>query len=74
VVRQCGCLPLALRIAGARLAARPSWPVRALADRLADERTRLDELESGDLAVRSCFQVSYQALRDSRDDRKQTAA
>jgi tetratricopeptide (TPR) repeat protein len=63
-----------LRIAGARLAARPSWPVRALAERLGDERTRLDELESADLAVRSCFQVSYQALRTSGDDRDRPAA
>ena len=74
LARQCDYLPLALRIAGARLAARPSWPVGALAERLGDERTRLDELESDDLAVRSCFQVSYRALRTSEDDRDRTAA
>jgi tetratricopeptide (TPR) repeat protein len=74
VARQCDYLPLALRIAGARLAARPSWPVRALAERLGDERTRLDELEAADLAVRSCYQVSYQALRTSGDNRDRTAA
>jgi tetratricopeptide (TPR) repeat protein len=74
VARQCDYLPLALRIAGARLAARPNWPVRALAERLGDERTRLDELESADLAVRSCFQVSYQALRTSGESRDRTAA
>jgi tetratricopeptide (TPR) repeat protein len=74
VARQCDYLPLALRISGARLAARPSWSVRALAERLGDERTRLDELESADLAVRSCFQVSYQVLRTSGDDRDRPAA
>ena len=74
LARQCDCLPLALRIAGARLAARPKWPVRALAERLADERTRLDELELADLAVRSCFQVGYQALHGSANARERLAA
>src|SRR6266540_6487811 len=36
VARSCADLPLALRIAGARLASRPRWQVSALADRLAD--------------------------------------
>jgi tetratricopeptide (TPR) repeat protein len=74
LARQCDYLPLALRIAGARLAARPTWPVRALAERLADERTRLDELELADLAVRSCFQVGYQALNSSADALERLAA
>jgi tetratricopeptide (TPR) repeat protein len=74
LARHCDYLPLALRIAGARLAARPSWPVHALAERLADERTRLDELESADLAVRSCFQVGYQALNGSAEEREPQAA
>ncbi len=67
VAQQCGFLPLALRIAGARLAARPSWPLHALAEQLADERGRLDHLQLGDLAVRASFQLSYQALLDSED-------
>ncbi len=65
IALQCGFLPLALRIAGARLAARPSWPLRALAEQLADERRRLDRLELGDLAVRASFQLSYDALLDT---------
>jgi hypothetical protein len=61
----CGYLPLALRIAGARLAARPSWPVGALRDRLLGAPRRLDELQLGELGVRTSFQVSLHALRDS---------
>jgi tetratricopeptide (TPR) repeat protein len=58
----CGHLPLALRVAAGRLAARPTWPLQDLADRLADQHSRLSELHLGDLAVRASFQVSYQTL------------
>lgn len=64
----CGWLPLALRIAGARLAARPAWPLRLLADRLSDRYRRLDELAVGDLGVRASIDLSYQALNE-RDRR-----
>jgi DNA-binding SARP family transcriptional activator len=64
VVRRCGRLPLALRIAGARLAARPAWSVSTLAGRLRDERLRLDELKLEGLAVRASLQVGYQELCD----------
>ncbi|MDW5326173.1 AfsR/SARP family transcriptional regulator [Plantactinospora sp. KLBMP9567] len=67
IARACGQLPLALRIAGARLAARPSWPLRELADRLSDVRRRLDELRIAELGVRSSFQIGYELLRDSPD-------
>ncbi|OLB82742.1 MAG: hypothetical protein AUI14_00135 [Actinobacteria bacterium 13_2_20CM_2_71_6] len=62
IVELCGGLPLAVRIAGARLRARPGWTPTDLAARLADERRRLDELRLGDLAVRSSFATSYQEL------------
>jgi DNA-binding SARP family transcriptional activator len=52
IARACGGLPLALGIAGGRLAARPHWPLSRLADRLADEGTLLDELSLEDTAVR----------------------
>jgi len=58
----CAGLPLAIRIAGARLAARRGWSIRTLADRLADQRRQMDELTAGDLAVRACFQVSFDTL------------
>jgi DNA-binding SARP family transcriptional activator len=74
VARLCEGLPLALRIAGARLAARPRWRVRTLADRLADAHHRLDELEAGDVGVRTSFQVSLDALGDSPDPRDRAAA
>ncbi|WP_051771657.1 AfsR/SARP family transcriptional regulator [Saccharothrix sp. NRRL B-16314] len=62
IVEACGGLPLALRIVGARLAARQSLPLTKLADRLADERRRLDELAAGDLEVRASLELSYEAL------------
>ncbi|BCL16542.1 tetratricopeptide repeat protein [Micromonospora sagamiensis] len=62
VVAACGGLPLAVRIAAARLAARPGLTVGALAQRLADERHRLDELRHGDLAIRPGLHLSYQGL------------
>jgi DNA-binding SARP family transcriptional activator len=62
VLSVCAGLPLAIRIAGARLAARRGWSVRTLAARLADQPRRIDELAAGDLGVRACFQVSFDAL------------
>jgi DNA-binding SARP family transcriptional activator/tetratricopeptide (TPR) repeat protein len=74
VARCCGYLPLALRIAGARLAARPNWPMRELAARVGDAQHRLDELQIAELGVRSSFQVGYEMLRDSADPADQAAA
>ena len=61
----CGCLPLALRIAGQNLAVRPSWTVAQLARMLADEQDRLEALKAGDRQVRSAFMVSYRQLPES---------
>jgi DNA-binding SARP family transcriptional activator/tetratricopeptide (TPR) repeat protein len=62
IVRLCGRLPLAVRVAGARLTSRPGWPLARLAAQLTDECRRLDRLETGDLAVRASLALSYRAL------------
>ncbi|MGI5338530.1 BTAD domain-containing putative transcriptional regulator [Streptomyces sp. CA-181903] len=62
VVAACGRLPLALRIAAARLASRPTWDIGFLAGRLGDEHRRLDELHVGDMAVAAAFGMSYAHL------------
>lgn len=64
IVRLCGGLPLALRIAGSRLARRSGWTVAHLAGRLGDERRRLDELSAGDLAVRGSLALGYRGLAE----------
>ncbi|MYU23082.1 helix-turn-helix domain-containing protein [Streptomyces sp. SID8352] len=58
----CGQLPLAVRIAAQRLAARPQERLARLAAQLADEGRRLDALRAGDLQVRATFALSYGLL------------
>ncbi|MFF2522085.1 AfsR/SARP family transcriptional regulator [Streptomyces liangshanensis] len=62
IVTTCGGLPLAVWIAGARLASRPHWPLAKVARALADERRRLDELAVGHIAVRSSLELTYQQM------------
>jgi DNA-binding SARP family transcriptional activator len=62
IVARCDHLPLAVRIVGARLAARPAWTLARLAARLDDEAQRLDELATGDLAVRASIDATYLKL------------
>ncbi|WJY37032.1 BTAD domain-containing putative transcriptional regulator [Streptomyces sp. P9-2B-2] len=61
LVAVCGGLPLAVRIAAARLASRPGWTLADLVARLS-ERRRLDELRVGDLGVEATFRAGYEAL------------
>jgi DNA-binding SARP family transcriptional activator len=61
IVRFCAGLPLALRVAAVRLAARPHWPVARLAARLTSLDTGLDELTFGGLNVRESL---LRSLRD----------
>jgi len=58
----CGDFPLALRIAGARIASRPQWSIDDFIERLRDEKNRLRQLVAGDLDVVTAFSLSYEAL------------
>jgi DNA-binding SARP family transcriptional activator/tetratricopeptide (TPR) repeat protein len=60
VVRRCGRLPLAIRLAGARLAHRPRWRVADLLRRLS--QSALPELAAEDRTVASAFALSYGQL------------
>jgi len=62
IIRSCGGLPLAVRIAGARLAARPGASITSVARQLHDRRQRLDRLKVGDLEVRTTIGLGYEAL------------
>ncbi len=57
-----GRLPLALRLAGARLRHRPDWTPAQLAARLRDRRRLLGELRAEDRAVAATFALSYDQL------------
>ncbi|MFJ1709347.1 helix-turn-helix domain-containing protein [Kitasatospora sp. NPDC088346] len=58
----CGHLPLAVRIAAQRLAARPGEHLGKLVTQLAESTTRLDTLQAGSLQVRAAFALSYRQL------------
>ncbi len=60
----CGRLPLAVRIAGARLASRPHWRLDVLVARLRNTARRLDELTYHGLELRSSIGLTYRVLRD----------
>ncbi len=66
IVNACGYLPLAIRIAAARLRSRPAWTVGDLLARLTDSRRRLTELRAGDRAVGTAFDLSYRHLTEEQ--------
>ncbi len=65
LVRLCGHLPLALRIATARLRNRRAWTLEYLVERLRDENRKLDELNSGERGVATTLRLSYQVLPEA---------
>ncbi|WP_211762982.1 tetratricopeptide repeat protein [Kutzneria sp. CA-103260] len=61
----CGGLPIALRVAGARLVSRPRWTVSRVVAELADERRRVERLSiGGEVSVAATLDVSYHALSE----------
>ncbi|MFD7921572.1 BTAD domain-containing putative transcriptional regulator [Streptomyces sp. NPDC059740] len=62
LVRLCGRLPLALRIAAARLGRRPEWSIRHMVALLADEDRRMRELRSGEHSVSAALALSYDSM------------
>ncbi len=62
LVRLCGGLPIALRIAAARLLSRPSWSIARVVTMLADERRRLSLAVPGQASVRASLDLSYAEL------------
>ncbi|MFJ6671084.1 BTAD domain-containing putative transcriptional regulator [Actinosynnema sp. NPDC091369] len=64
LIGHCGGLPLALSVVAARAAAHPDFTLGELAGELADERTRLEALDTGEAAtsVKTVFSWSYARL------------
>lgn len=65
VAELCGQLPLALRLAGIRLASHREWSVRTLVVRLQQQERRLATLSAGDVRIEATFEMSYRHLSTS---------
>ncbi|MET9255212.1 BTAD domain-containing putative transcriptional regulator [Streptomyces sp. NPDC003717] len=64
LTRLCDHMPLALRIATARLRNRRMWTLGYLVERLRDENHKLSELNSGRRGVAPTLRLSYQVLSE----------
>lgn len=70
VLTACADLPLAIRVAAGRLAARPQWRMADLAARFDPSRQRrLRELEFGQESVRASLDVGFSGLATAADGR-----
>lgn len=74
LARLCCGLPLALHIAGGRLAARPGWPLSTMVCLLMAEEGRLDDFRHAGQSMRTVFAASYEALATSPDPLDRRAA
>lgn len=74
LVRRCGCLPLAIRVAGGQLVGGSAADLAALAARLGDDQARLDVLSSPEVSVRGTIALSIDALAKSNRATDQAAA
>lgn len=74
IAAYCDHLPLALSIAGQRLAREPDLTVTRLAAGLADHRDRLNALEVDGVGVRSTIRISYDLIASGSDPVDQLAA
>ncbi|MEU7576574.1 BTAD domain-containing putative transcriptional regulator [Streptomyces sp. NPDC041068] len=61
----CGGLPLALRVAAARLADQPAWSLSSMAAELSDESRRLSLLDVEDTGVRAALRLTAGRLSTS---------
>ncbi|MFI2607615.1 BTAD domain-containing putative transcriptional regulator [Kitasatospora sp. NPDC018619] len=64
IVAACGLLPLAVRVAGTRLAVLRHLPLAEYAARLEDPAGALDELVAGDVTVRARLDSGWRDLTD----------
>jgi tetratricopeptide (TPR) repeat protein len=64
LLTRCAGMPLAISIVAARATTHPDFPLTVLADELRDTSTRLDALDTGELAtnLRAVLSWSYRAL------------
>ncbi|MBP2329845.1 tetratricopeptide (TPR) repeat protein [Kibdelosporangium banguiense] len=64
LIELCGRMPLALRIAAAKLAARPRQPIAGLVAELSDDRLDALQVTGDSRSVRTVFASAYNALSE----------
>lgn len=64
VLDSCGRLPLAVRIAAARIGGHPGWQLADLAARLTDDTATMAELDDGERSLAAASELSRRALPD----------